>query len=41
MKTFKHKDDWVRDIIAIRKDKQINPVEPLGDDEEYLGENLS
>jgi len=41
MKSFKHQDDWVKDIIAIRKEKSINPTEPLGDDEEFLGENLS
>jgi len=41
MKTFKHQDDWVKDIIEIRKDKSINPTEPLGDDEEVLGDNIS
>jgi hypothetical protein len=41
MKNFKHKDDWVKDIISIRKDKTINPIEPLGDDEEVLGDNIS
>ena len=41
MKSFQHKDDWVKDIIAIRKDKSINPTEPLGDDEEVLGDNIS